>query len=74
MSIDSDGSNARRAPGFAKLVNKRRVLTIFLMINNIDGFTEAGFTFHAGKAPEKTHGWRRSNDFSRPLATLNVHS
>jgi len=23
------------------------------MINNIDGFTEAGFTFHAGNGPGK---------------------
>lgn len=46
----------------------RRVLTISLMVNNIDGFTEAGFTFHAGNRAGKDPGWRRSNDFSRPLA------
>ena len=40
-------------PDLRRLVNKRRVLTISLMINNIDGFTEAGFTFHAGNGPGK---------------------
>lgn len=40
------------------LASMRRVLTISLMVNNIDGFTEAGFTFHAsnraGKDPWMT--------------------
>ncbi len=74
MSIDSFGQTSRRAPGFAKLANKRRVLPFSLMINNIDGFPEAGFTFQRATAPEKIHGWRRSNDFSRLWLTLNVHS
>ncbi len=34
----------------------RRVLTISLMVNNIDGFTEAGFTFHAGNRAGKDPG------------------
>ncbi len=68
MSIDSDGSNVQTRARFAKLANKRRVLTIFPDDQQFDGFTEAGFTFHAGNGPGKDHGWRRSNDFSRPLA------
>lgn len=31
-------------------------LTISLMVNNIDGFTEAGFTFHASNRAGKNRG------------------
>jgi hypothetical protein len=34
----------------------RRALTISLMINDIDGFTEAGFAFHAGNCAGKDPG------------------
>ncbi len=52
----------------------RRVLTISLMVNNIDGFTEAGFTFHAGNRAGKT-GDDGAVMTSRALwLTLNVHS
>lgn len=50
------------------LASMRRVLTISLMVNNIDGFTEAGFTFHAGNRAGKRPVDDGAVMTSRPLA------
>jgi hypothetical protein len=53
----------------------RHALTISLMVNDIDGFTEAGFAFHTGNRAGEDPGMAALIMTSRALwLTLNVHS
>ncbi|STT79165.1 Uncharacterised protein [Klebsiella pneumoniae] len=44
------GRRSTRGRGSATTASKRRGQPFSLMVNDIDGFTAAGFTFHAGDA------------------------